>query len=63
MCSSPTKSTTDEDLSINKNDKLETNLTHHEVFADKCPICYMIFPQNMTLNNRNIHVNEHYKDY
>ncbi|CAF0841537.1 unnamed protein product [Adineta ricciae] len=30
--------------------------------SNKCPACFMIFPQNMSKNERNEHVNEHFPD-
>jgi hypothetical protein len=60
--SSVTKSTNDEDQSIDNNDKLENNISNHDGLAEKCPICFMIFAQTMTAHDRNIHVNEHYRD-
>jgi hypothetical protein len=37
-------------------------ISRRDDLADKCPICYMIFPQTMTVHDRNLHVNEHYND-
>ena len=30
--------------------------------SNKCPACFMIFPQNMSKDERNEHVNEHFPD-
>jgi hypothetical protein len=64
-CSSPlsvAKSTNEDDESISNNNQLENNIFSCDGLADKCPICFMIFPQAMSVHNRNLHVNEHYKD-
>lgn len=29
---------------------------------DKCPLCLMIFSPNMNINQRGVHINEHYND-
>lgn len=34
----------------------------HEIPADKCPVCLMIFPANMTPAERTRHGQEHYLD-
>lgn len=49
------QSTVDTDDS--KDDVLNNNQSD-----DKCPVCFMIFPLNMTHDNRGQHVNEHYTD-
>jgi hypothetical protein len=54
------KPTNDEDQSINSSYRLENIVSKRGDMAEKCPICFMIFPQSMSAHNRNIHVNEHY---
>ncbi|CAF1334748.1 unnamed protein product [Adineta steineri] len=40
----------------------QPNTTIRDDMEDKCPLCFMIFPQNMTKQDRQLHVNEHYTD-
>ena len=58
--SSIMKPTNDEDQSINSSYRLENTVSKRGDVAEKCPICFMIFPKIMSTHNRNIHVNEHY---
>ncbi|UJR21008.1 hypothetical protein I4U23_024108 [Adineta vaga] len=40
----------------------ESSRTIHEILMEKCPLCYMIFPNKMNADDRNLHINEHYRD-
>ncbi|CAF1326690.1 unnamed protein product [Adineta steineri] len=51
-----------DDQSIVNSHELKTNITQHSLLMEKCPICYMIFPKIMSVSERNLHINEHYKD-
>jgi hypothetical protein len=61
--SSRTKSTDDdEDQSITSSYTLENKVSKYNDTTEKCPICFMIFPQSMITRDRNLHVNEHYNN-
>ncbi|CAF1555772.1 unnamed protein product [Adineta steineri] len=40
----------------------QPNTATRDDMEDKCPLCFMIFPQNMSKQDRQLHVNEHYTD-
>lgn len=46
----------------NNNDNSDIMNTNDYDPNIKCPICFMIFPSNMTPNDRHQHVNEHIVD-
>jgi hypothetical protein len=54
--------TYDQSGNINDNKNPKTDFNEDDNSIDKCPICFMIFPSNMTQIGRSMHVNEHCKD-
>ncbi len=57
-----TKCKNDEKQFIITDHEFNTSITTHGNLLEKCPTCFMIFPQYMTAGDRNVHVNEHFKD-
>jgi hypothetical protein len=50
------------DQSTVNTDDSKNQVINDDQSDNKCPICFMIFPLNMTRDNRQQHVNEHYTD-
>ncbi|CAF2410395.1 unnamed protein product [Rotaria sp. Silwood2] len=52
------------ELSTSDNDynRPETSGIGDDSSNNKCPVCYMIFPSNMSTTLRSIHVGKHYED-
>jgi hypothetical protein len=50
------------DRSASSNNNSETYAANGDDSNNKCPICFMIFPLNMTYHDRQKHVGEHMID-
>lgn len=47
---------------VENNNENDNRSTMDNVIIDKCPLCLMIFSANMDINQRGVHINEHYND-
>ena len=47
---------------VNSHNDLRPDAESANDATEKCPVCFMLFPQTMKKQEREQHVNEHYAD-